>query len=75
MNALFAAALVWRLVILPTGGTKTDENKDLFKPFDTPKTFSSEADCRADAAANLTAYLAARGLPSGAVANFGCTTR
>jgi hypothetical protein len=63
---------VFRLVIMPTG-PKTPDTADLFKPFDTDKTFDSDAACRADAEANLSAYFAQRGLPPGATGNFACT--
>lgn len=71
---LIIAALAYHLAIMPTGGTRTNDNRDLFKPFDVDKTFSSEADCRADVAANMATYLKQRGLPNDAVANFACTS-
>ena len=68
MKILFLMAVVWRLVIMPTGA-----KSDLSKPFDVPKTFSSETDCRADAASNLQSYLVSHGLTSSSTANFACT--
>ena len=73
MNTMLMAALAWHLVIVPTG-QRTADNHELFKLFDVPKTFSSEANCRTDASANLQSYLTAHGLPVGATANFACTT-
>lgn len=72
MKVVIAAVLLWRLVVLPTGGTRTDQ-RDLFKPFDVPGTFSSEAACRADGAANLRSYLSGHGLPADAVGKIVCT--
>jgi hypothetical protein len=69
-----AAILTWHLVFMPipTGGL-TQANRDLFKPFDTGKTFGSEEACRADGNANKSEYLRRHGLPDGAMANMGCT--
>jgi hypothetical protein len=49
-------------------------NNDLFKPFDTGRTFHGEAVCRADGVANLTAYLAQHGLPTRASGGVVCTS-
>lgn len=73
MQFILAAALVWRLVIMPTGGIKTEQTKELFKPFDVPSLFASEADCRDFARLNLLSLLAAHGLPNGTGGNFVCT--
>lgn len=51
----------------------TQQNKDLFKPFDTGRTFDSEEACRADGKARLTEYLRERGLPDGVTANIACS--
>ena len=72
MNIAIAAALVWRLVILPTGPKTID--KDLYKPFDIQGTYTAEADCKAAAASNLAAYVTQHNLPLGTTANFVCTT-
>jgi hypothetical protein len=74
--------LTFHLIIMPSVGDpvpgqssiRNSGNNDLFKPFDTGKTFGSEAACKADAAANLKAYLLAHGLPAGASGNFACST-
>lgn len=73
MPFILAAALIWRLVIMPTGGIKTEQTKELFKPFDVPSLFSSEVDCRDFARDNLPSLLAAHGLPMGTSGNFVCT--
>ena len=72
MNIVIAAALVWRLVIMPTGPKTVD--KELYKPFDIQGTYTNETDCKADVAANLATYVTQHGLPAGTTANFVCTT-
>jgi hypothetical protein len=54
---------------------RTEGNAPLFKPFDIDRTFESESAGQADAEANLSAYLAARGLASGTAGNYACTAR
>lgn len=67
---LVIAALTFHLVIMPTSGSS---DRELMKPFDTDKYFPTEADCKADAAANMQTYLQQRGFSPGATANFACT--
>jgi hypothetical protein len=57
--------------VLPS--IRTMQNSDLFKPFNTGKTFGTEAECQSDVKQHLSAYLAQRGLPVGAGGNFDCS--
>lgn len=78
---VLAVVLTWHLILMPLAGgpgpsglpLMTDANKDLFKPFDTGRTFDNEESCKADGRARLTDYLRERGLPDGATANIACS--
>jgi len=67
---MIVTALLFHLVIMPTSGS---QDRSLLRPFDTGKTFATEEECQADAAANLPAYLTAHGLSETATANVACT--
>lgn len=69
---LLAATLVYTISIMPTG-QRTQETKDLFKPFSVEEIFTSEEQCHAAAKATLKAHLQMRGLPPGTTANYSCT--
>lgn len=83
MSFLLAVVVTWHLAVMPLVGEpqpsgepiKTEENKDLFKPFDTGRSFESEEACRADGRAHLADYLRERGLPGGATGNISCSFR
>lgn len=73
---LLAAAVLYHLVIMPTSGTKTNDNKELFKPFDVQgEIFSTEQACIDFAKATLNAQLAKHGLPPDTQANFACSNQ
>lgn len=76
---LLLAAVLYHLVVMPTSapnGMKTNENKELFKPFDVQgETFSTEQACLDFAKATIKAHLAMHGLPPDTQANFVCSNQ
>lgn len=73
---LLVAVVLYHLVVLPTSGTKTNDNKELFKPFDVlGQTFDTEQACKDFAKATLNAQIAAHGLPPDTQANFVCSNQ